>query len=92
MLAGPFVGGLIGSLTIHLSQGPAVLDGLLPFWAGDGLGVLVVAGAVLTWWLDRGRSGAPGPVRRALLLLATAGVTVAAFWPVTVAMAYLTLP
>jgi serine phosphatase RsbU (regulator of sigma subunit)/integral membrane sensor domain MASE1 len=92
VLAGPFVGGLIGSLTIHLSQGPAVLDGLLPFWAGDGLGVLVVAGAVLTWRLDRGRSGAPGPVRRALLLLATAGVTVAAFWPVTVALAYLTLP
>jgi integral membrane sensor domain MASE1 len=54
--------------------------------------VLVVAGAVLTWRLDRGRPGAPGPVRRALLLLATAGVTVAAFWPVTVALAYLTLP
>jgi serine phosphatase RsbU (regulator of sigma subunit) len=69
-----------------------VLDGLLPFWAGDGLGVLVVGGAVLTWPLDRGRPGAPGPVRRALLLLLTAGVTVAVFWPVTVTLAYLTLP
>jgi serine phosphatase RsbU (regulator of sigma subunit)/integral membrane sensor domain MASE1 len=92
VLAGPLVGGLVGSLTIHWSQGPAVLDGLVPFWAGDGLGVLTVAGAVLTWRLDRGRPGAPGPVRRVLLLLLTAGVTVAAFWPVTVSLAYLTLP
>jgi serine phosphatase RsbU (regulator of sigma subunit)/integral membrane sensor domain MASE1 len=91
VLAGPFVGGLIGSLTIHWSQGPAVLDGLLPFWAGDGLGVLVVAGAVLTWRLDRARPGAPGPARRALLLVLTAGVTVAVFWPVLVPMAYLTI-
>src|SRR4051812_7872833 len=92
VLAGPFVGAVIGSLTIHVSQGPTVLDGLLPFWAGDGLGALVVGGAVLTWRLDRDRSGAPGPARRALLLLLTAGVTVAVFWPVTVTLAYLTLP
>jgi integral membrane sensor domain MASE1 len=92
VLAGPFVGAVIGSMTIHASQGPAVLDGLLPFWAGDGLGVLVVAGAVLTWRLDRGRSGAPDPGRRALLLVATAGVTVAVFWPVAVPLAYLTIP
>jgi serine phosphatase RsbU (regulator of sigma subunit)/integral membrane sensor domain MASE1 len=92
VLAGPFVGGLIGSLTIHLSHGPAVLDGLLPFWAGDGLGALTVGGAVLTWGLDRGRPGAPGPVQRAMLLLATAGVTVAVFWPVVVPLAYLTIP
>src|SRR3954468_8270672 len=92
VFAGPFVGGLIGSLTIRFSQGPTVLDGLLRFWAGDGLGVLTVAGAVLTWRLDRGRPGAPGPARRALLLLLTAGVTVAAFWPVAVPTAYLTLP
>jgi integral membrane sensor domain MASE1 len=92
VLAGPFVGALVGSLTIHLSQGPAVLDGLLPFWAGDGLGALVVAGAVLSWQLDRGRPGAPGPVLRAVLLLLTAAVTGAVFWPEAVPLAYLTLP
>ncbi len=92
VLAGPFVGALIGSVTIRLSQGAAVLDGLLPFWAGDGLGVLTVGGAVLTWSLDRGRRGAPGAVHRALLLVLTAGVTVAVFWPVAVPVAYLTLP
>jgi integral membrane sensor domain MASE1 len=92
VLAGPLVGAVIGSLTIHWSQGPAVLDGLLPFWAGDGLGALTVGGAVLTWRLDRSRRDAPGPVRRALLLLLTAGVTVAAFWPVVVPLAYLTIP
>jgi len=59
VVAGPFVGALIGSVTIHVSQGPAVLDGLLPFWAGDGLGALVVAGAVLTWPLERARSALP---------------------------------
>ncbi|GAB3324686.1 hypothetical protein GCM10027451_49180 [Geodermatophilus aquaeductus] len=92
VLAGPFVGGLIGSLTIHWSQGPPVLDGLLPFWAGDGLGVLTVAGAVLTWRLDRGHPDTPSQVRRTVLLLATVGVTVAVFWPVVVPLAYLTIP
>jgi serine phosphatase RsbU (regulator of sigma subunit)/integral membrane sensor domain MASE1 len=92
VLAGPLLGGLIGSVTIHLSQGPAVLDGLLPFWAGDGLGVLVVGGAVLTWGTDRDRPGAPGPVERAAVLLVTAGMTAAVFWPVVVPLAYLTLP
>jgi integral membrane sensor domain MASE1 len=92
VLAGPLVGAVIGSLTIRASQGPAVLDGLLPFWAGDGLGVLTVGGAVLTWRLDRGRPGAPGPGQRALLLVLTAGVTVAVFWPVAVPLAYLALP
>ena len=92
VLAGPFVGALIGSVTIHVSQGPAVLNGLLPFWAGDGLGALTVGGAVLTWRLDRARPGAPGLVHRALLLLLTAAVTAAVFWPVVIPLAYLTLP
>ncbi|NIH68404.1 SpoIIE family protein phosphatase [Modestobacter marinus] len=92
VVAGPLVGATIGSLTIRLAQGPAVSDVLLPFWAGDGLGVLTVGGAVLTWRLDRGRPGAPGPAGRAALLLLTAGVTATAFWPVGIATAYLTLP
>lgn len=92
VLAGPLVGALVGSVTIHVAQGPDVLDGLLPFWAGDGLGALTVGGAVLTWRLDRGGPGAPGPLLRAALLLSTAGVTAAVFWPVSVPLAYMTLP
>ncbi|MGY1779106.1 SpoIIE family protein phosphatase [Geodermatophilus sp. SYSU D01036] len=92
VLAGPLVGGLVGSITIHWSQGPAVLDGLVPFWAGDGLGALTVGGAILTWWSTRGRPGAPRPARRAALLLLTAAVTAAVFWPVDVPVAYLTIP
>ncbi|MGY1733007.1 SpoIIE family protein phosphatase [Geodermatophilus sp. SYSU D01045] len=89
VLAGPLVGGLLGSVTIHWSQGPAVLDGLVPFWAGDGLGVLTVGGAVLTWRLGRGR---PAAARRVAVLLLTAAVTAAVFWPVGVPVAWLTIP
>src|SRR4051794_14973490 len=92
VLAGPFVGALVGSVTIELSQDRTWLDAFLPFWAGDGLGVLTVGGAVLAWRLDRNRPGAPGPVRRAALAVLTVGVTIAVFWPTTVPMAYLTLP
>ena len=92
VLAGPLVGATIGSLTSSAAQGLVVLDAFPPFWAGDGLGVLTVGGAVLTWRLDRGRPGAPGAAGRAVLLLMTGGVTALAFWPVTVPLAYMTLP
>ncbi|RBY91151.1 SpoIIE family protein phosphatase [Blastococcus sp. TF02A-30] len=92
VVAGPLVGAAIGSLTIATAQGLPLLEALPPFWAGDGLGVLTVGGAVLAWRLDRGRTGAPGPAWQAVLLLLTAGVTVAAFAPEAVPMAYLTLP
>ncbi|MGY1808156.1 SpoIIE family protein phosphatase [Blastococcus sp. SYSU D00669] len=91
-VAGPFVGGLIGSVTIHLSQGPAVLDGLLPFWAGDGLGAITVGGAVLSWRLERDRPTAAGILHRLACVAATVALTVVTFWPTQAPVAYLTLP
>ncbi|MGY1602502.1 SpoIIE family protein phosphatase [Geodermatophilus sp. SYSU D00815] len=91
-VAGPFVGGLIGSTTIHLSQGPAVLDGLLPFWTGDGLGAITAGGAVLSWHLERGRPTAPSVVHRLGLVAVTVAVTIATFWPTSAPVAYLPLP
>ncbi|MGY1712193.1 SpoIIE family protein phosphatase [Geodermatophilus sp. SYSU D00758] len=89
VLAGPFVGALIGATTNALAFGRGWWDSFLPFWAGDGLGVLTVAGTVLTWQAG-GRTVRDLAVRAALVLVTT-GVTVLAFWPVTVPLAYLSL-
>ena len=92
MVIGPMVGGLIGATTIAIGLGGSWIDGFPPFWAGDALGVLTVAGTVLTW------SGAPRRGERAFIVqvvsatLVTALVTVLAFLPRTVPLAYLPIP
>ncbi|MGY1706138.1 SpoIIE family protein phosphatase [Geodermatophilus sp. SYSU D00697] len=91
VLAGPFVGALIGATTNDLAMSRVWLDAFFPFWAGDGLGVLTVAGTVLTW-----RDGGTWPslgttLRRALLVAVAAAVTVLAFWPETVPLSYTAL-
>ncbi|MGY1640177.1 SpoIIE family protein phosphatase [Geodermatophilus sp. SYSU D00703] len=91
VVAGPVVGGLIGATTNDLALARDWFDAFFPFWAGDGLGVLTVAGTVLTW-RDGDAWPSPGTtLRRALLLAVAAGVTVLAFWPTTVPLSYTTI-
>jgi serine phosphatase RsbU (regulator of sigma subunit)/integral membrane sensor domain MASE1 len=89
-LAGPFVGALVAATTVTLSAGRPWWETFLPWWAGDGLGALTVGGAVLAW--SAGRPARGRVLRLAVVLLLASGVTVAAFWPVTVPTAYLTIP
>jgi len=92
VVIGPFFGGLIGGTTISIGQGVAWLDAFLPFWAGDALGVLTVGGTILTWRAVRSTEQALHPAKVAALSLLIAAVTVVAFWPQTVPLAYLPMP
>ncbi len=48
VVAGPFIGALIGGTTIFIGFDQQWIGAVLPFWAGDGLGVLTVGGVILT--------------------------------------------
>lgn len=92
VLAGPAVGALIGASTIQLALQGSFETSYAPFWAGDGLGVLTVAGAALSWRSRAARTGV-----RALSVwwsgvVLTAVVTTGGFWPRSVPLAYLSLP
>lgn len=92
VVAGPLVGATIGAATISLSMHRDFLDLFGPFWAGDGLGVLTVGGAILAW-----RASPSGAESRAwgrgwALVVLTGLVTIAGFWPTGVPLAYLPLP
>jgi diguanylate cyclase (GGDEF)-like protein len=90
VLVAPIVGGLIGATTIYLSEQRPWLDAFLSFWAGDGLGVLTVGGAVLSWRYMRPDTG-----RKVVVLLLAALAMVAAtavgFWP-SAPLFYLPIP
>ena len=91
VLGGPLVGGLLGATTIALTMDGSWFDAFLPFWAGDGLGALAVGGTVLTWTAG-GRPSTGVLVPRLAVVGLTALVSVVAFWPVTVPLAYLPMP
>ncbi len=48
-LIAPLVGGLIGGTTISIHYGTSWLDALVTWWAGDALGILVIAAPILLW-------------------------------------------
>jgi serine phosphatase RsbU (regulator of sigma subunit)/integral membrane sensor domain MASE1 len=78
-LIGPLFGGLIGGSVSTFKDDEPWLDLVLNWWAGDALGVLVVASPILLWtnqsYVVRQR-----PWETAGVLAATAGLSVAAFW------------
>lgn len=75
----PVVGAMIGGTTTTLSDGSDWLGNLLHWWAGDSLGILVVATPILLWprqaYVLRRH-----PVETVALLAVTAAVSVLAFW------------
>jgi integral membrane sensor domain MASE1 len=48
-LVGPIIGALIGGMTKAVKDGAPLVENVLRWWAGDSLGVLVVAVPILLW-------------------------------------------
>ena len=75
---GPLAGGMIGGLVGALHDGAWWPSAVLHWWAGDGIGVLVVGAPILLWprqiHILRARR-----LETAIVLLATAGLSVVSF-------------
>ena len=81
VVVAPLIGALIGTTTLVLGSGAGWVTTLLPFWAGDALGVLTVGSAILAWVTigQRGdRSPWQVPVAAGMAAL-TAAATVTSF-------------
>ncbi len=90
VVAGPFVGALIGGTTISVGFDQGWIGAVLPFWAGDGLGVLTVGGVILTSRLPASLSLS---ARNVLVVVSgTVLTTVVGFWPTSVPLIYLPIP
>ncbi|MCB0937878.1 MAG: MASE1 domain-containing protein [Mycobacterium sp.] len=78
-LAGPLVGGLIGGAMAAAQHDTARPVAVLHWWAGDGIGVLVVAAPILLWrkqsHILRARLA-----ETVLVMAVTAALSVWAFW------------
>lgn len=73
VVIGPFVGGLLGAATFTaFDSGTGFARFAGEWWVGDGLGVLVVGGGILSW---HAASGRPRTTRR---IVETAALTVIA--------------
>lgn len=75
---GPLVGGMLGSAVGVAYAGIWWPGGVLRWWAGDGLGVLVVAAPVLLW-PQQGHLIRARRVETALLVVLSVALVVAAF-------------
>lgn len=76
-LLGPATGGLIGGTATALYFGQEWSFGVLTWWAGDALGVLVTGTPILLWE-RQSRIIRDRPAEAGLLVALTAGLTVAA--------------
>lgn len=78
-MIGPLAGALIGGTVSSLFGGIPWPAAVLSWWAGDALGVLVVAAPILLWatqsYIVRQR-----PWEAAGVILVTAALSIAAFW------------
>ena len=78
-LIGPLFGALVGGTVNSVHDESGWLTAVLSWWAGDALGVLVVAAPIMLWanqsYVVRER-----PWETAAVLAITGGLSVAAFW------------
>lgn len=75
----PVAGGLVGGSVTSLSAGTGWLGDVMHWWAGDSLGVLVVATPILLWARQRDVV-LSRPVETTVVLILTAVVGITAFW------------
>jgi serine phosphatase RsbU (regulator of sigma subunit)/integral membrane sensor domain MASE1 len=78
-LAGPLVGGLIGGAVSAVSNDASWPMSAVHWWAGDGIGALVVAAPILLWPIQSQKLRAR-PAETALVVAATAALSLTAFW------------
>jgi serine phosphatase RsbU (regulator of sigma subunit)/integral membrane sensor domain MASE1 len=78
-IAGPLVGGLVGGAVSAASSDTSWLTAVVHWWAGDGIGALVVGAPILLWTKQFHilRARLPETV---LVLVVTAALSVAALW------------
>ncbi|BBY56965.1 PP2C family protein-serine/threonine phosphatase [Mycolicibacterium sarraceniae] len=78
MVLGPLVGGVIAGVTTAITTGTWSVIEILHWWAGDGVGVLLIGGPILLWRFQfrllRARM-----LETVLVLVAMAGLTVVSF-------------
>lgn len=75
----PVFGALIGGTASSLNEGTRWLSAAATWWAGDALGVLVMASPILLWGLQS-RSLRRRPVEALAVLAVTIALSVATFW------------
>lgn len=78
-LIGPFFGGLIGGTISSIHDATPWVSAVLNWWAGDALGVLVVAAPILLW-TTQSSVVRKRPWETAGVLVATAVLSIVAFW------------
>lgn len=77
--AGPLVGGLIGATVSAVGNNAAWIETVLHWWAGDGIGVLVV-GAPILLWAKQSHILRSRPTETAIVLGVTAVLSLTALW------------
>lgn len=78
-VVGPLVGGAIGATVGYLQHNSAWVTTLTHWWAGDGIGVLVV-GAPILLWTKQSHVLRSRPVETAAVLGVTGALSLAAIW------------
>ena len=78
-VAGPFVGGLIGGAVSAVSNDVAWVTAVVHWWAGDGIGALVVGAPILLWPRQAHKLRTRLPETAAVLGV-TALLSLAALW------------
>lgn len=81
VLAGPLVGAAVGAAVVAMTTGSVWQVEMPRWWAGDAIGVLVVAPTILLW-SSQWRLLRERPVETTVVLVGAAALSVTSFWHV----------